>query len=64
MVNIAEKFIKLGYILKIDLETKFLPSRPKIAFTQLGAGELVVLIHGIGGNKENWYSNIEIVKKL
>ena len=49
--------------MKIDLETKFLPSRPKIAFTQLGAGELVVLIHGIGGNKENWHSNIEMLSK-
>ena len=49
--------------MKIDLETKFLPSRPRIAFTQLGAGELVVLIHGIGGNKENWYSNIEMLSK-
>ena len=49
--------------MKIDLETKFLPSKPKIAFTQLGAGELVVLIHGIGGNKENWHSNIEMLSK-
>ena len=49
--------------MKIDLPTKFLPSSPKIAFTQIGAGDLVILIHGIGGNKENWYQNMEVLSK-
>ena len=49
--------------MKIDLITKFLPSSPKIAFTQIGAGDLVVFIHGIGGNKENWYQNMEVLSK-
>ena len=49
--------------MKIDLVTKFLPSSPKIAFTQVGAGDLVIFIHGIGGNKENWYQNMKVLSK-
>ena len=49
--------------MKIDLLTKFLPSSPKIAFTQIGVGDLVIFIHGIGGNKENWYQNMEFLSK-
>ena len=47
----------------MDLITKFLPSNPKIAFTQIGAGDLVIFIHGIGGNKENWYQNMKVLSK-
>ena len=46
--------------MKIDLETKFLPSNPKIAFTQIGSGDLVIFIHGIGGNKENSFGGIGV----
>ena len=49
--------------MKIDLLTEFLPSSPKIAFTQIGAGDLVIFIHGIGGNKENWYQNMKVLSK-
>ena len=49
--------------LKIDLQTRFLPGSPKIAFTQIGTGDLVIFIHGIGGNKENWYQNMEVLSK-
>ena len=44
-------------------KTKFLPSTPKIAFNQVGDGELIIFIHGIGGNKENWQDNIEVLSK-
>ena len=44
-------------------KTKFLPGNPKIAFNQLGDGELIIFIHGIGGNKENWHDNFEVLSK-
>ena len=44
-------------------KTKFLPGNPKIAFNQLGDGELIIFIHGIGGNKENWQDNMEVLSK-
>ena len=43
--------------------TEFLPSNPKIAFNQRGDGDLIIFIHGIGGNKENWQKNMEILSK-
>ena len=46
-----------------QFKTKFLPSTPKIAFNQVGDGELIIFIHGIGGNKENWQDNIEVLSK-
>ena len=49
--------------MKIDLLTKFLPGSLKIAFTQIGAGDLAIFIHGIGGNKENCYQNMEVLSK-
>ena len=44
-------------------KTKFLPSNPKIAFNQRGDGDLIIFIHGIGGNKENWHENMEAISK-
>jgi len=32
---------------------------PHIAVDSCGEGELLILLHGIGGNKRNWASNIE-----
>jgi len=44
-------------------ETKFLPRNPRIAFNQHGDGDLIIFIHGIGGNKENWHGNMEVLSK-
>lgn len=32
----------------------FVPGRPRIAYEAAGAGETVVFLHGIGGNRTNW----------
>jgi 3-oxoadipate enol-lactonase len=32
---------------------------PHIAVDHMGTGDLVVFLHGIGGNKRNWYPNLE-----
>jgi 3-oxoadipate enol-lactonase len=32
--------------------------RPFIAVDHMGAGELLVFLHGIGGNKRNWHDNL------
>jgi 3-oxoadipate enol-lactonase len=44
-------------------KTRFLPSLPKIAFNQCGDGDLIIFIHGIGGNKENWHENMVVFSK-
>ena len=36
------------------LETSFTDSSPRIAADCLGAGPLVLFLHGIGGNRSNW----------
>ena len=33
---------------------------PYISVNECGEGELLVLMHGIGGNKRNWVMNIEV----
>ena len=37
--------------------TRIGPS-PHIAVDHMGAGDLVVFLHGIGGNKRNWHPNV------
>jgi 3-oxoadipate enol-lactonase len=32
---------------------------PYLSVDHIGAGELIVLLHGIGGNKRNWHDNLE-----
>ncbi|ABQ70555.1 MULTISPECIES: alpha/beta fold hydrolase [Sphingomonadales] len=32
---------------------------PRLAFSFAGEGELVVMLHGVGGNRRNWLSQIE-----
>ena len=36
------------------------PGRPAIAYEARGSGEAVVFLHGIGGNRENWASQLEL----
>ncbi len=46
------------------LKFKYISNNPKIAVNYCGKGDLIIFLHGIGGNKTNWNRNlIEISKK-
>lgn len=38
----------------MEICTYLLPSKPKIAYDQIGTGSPVLFLHGIGGNRTNW----------
>lgn len=38
--------------------TSFVGPAPRISIDSVGEGELVLFLHGIGGNKRNWHSNL------
>ena len=41
----------------------FISSNPKISVKFCGKGELVIFLHGIGGNKNNWDQNLPEISK-
>lgn len=43
------------------LETTLIGPSPRIAVESVGSGELVVFMHGIGGNRRNWRDNLPVV---
>ena len=45
------------------LKKEFIGSEPRLSIKYLGIGDLVILLHGIGGNKDNWDKNIVEVSK-
>ncbi|MCA0276850.1 MAG: alpha/beta hydrolase [Proteobacteria bacterium] len=42
------------------IKTSFVGSSPRIAVESVGKGELVVFMHGIGGNRRNWRDNLPV----
>ena len=42
----------------------YISQRPKICFHHMGKGELIIFLHGIGGNKNNWDLNIIKLSKF
>ncbi len=38
--------------------TEFIEPAPRLAVDHAGAGPLVVLLHGIGGNRSNWHDQL------
>src|SRR4051812_22686279 len=42
-----------------ELSTLFIPGRPQLACDAVGAGPLVIFLHGIGGNRTNWLDQLE-----
>ena len=42
-----------------QLKTIKIGSKPSISVDYLGEGEMIVFLHGIGGNKKNWEENVE-----
>ena len=37
-------------------------TRPRIALEYAGSGEAVIMLHGIGGNRTNWWDQIDFLK--
>nr|WP_047169566.1 alpha/beta fold hydrolase [Sphingomonas sp. Y57] len=43
------------------MKTERIGPKPHIAVDHDGAGELVLLLHGVGGNRRNWRDNIQAI---
>jgi len=39
-------------------KTERIGAAPQIAVDRMGSGDLLVFLHGIGGNKRNWHDNL------
>jgi 3-oxoadipate enol-lactonase len=44
--------------MSIIIATESVPPAPKLAVDHAGAGELVVFLHGIGGNRTFWHEQL------
>lgn len=42
------------------MRTDFVPGHPKIAYDHRGTGDVVLFLHGIGGNRTNWRDQLPI----
>ena len=45
------------------MKKTFVSNEPKISIKYDGTGDLLILLHGIGGNKDNWDLNFSILSK-
>ena len=45
---------------KTAIKTERILDNPKIAIDHAGEGELLVMMHGIGGNRTNWTEQVEV----
>lgn len=41
------------------VKTEFVPGSPRIAYVAAGSGDVILFMHGIGGNKSNWSAQID-----
>jgi 3-oxoadipate enol-lactonase len=41
-------------------KTDFIPGRPRLAVDHMGAGPLLVFLHGIGGNRGTWHDQLPV----
>ncbi len=46
-----------------EIETVFIEGTPRLACDLAGNGELVVLLHGIGGQRQNWHDQLPAFAK-
>jgi 3-oxoadipate enol-lactonase len=40
--------------------TEYIPGPPRIALDHAGAGQLLIMLHGIGGNRTNWHDQLPV----
>ena len=45
------------------MKKNFVSDKPKISIKYDGKGDLLIFLHGIGGNKDNWNLNLPILSK-
>jgi 3-oxoadipate enol-lactonase len=45
--------------MSITNQTDFVPGKPRIAYDHQGTGEVVLFLHGIGGNRTNWRAQLQ-----
>ena len=45
------------------MKKTFVSTEPKISIKYDGTGDLLIFLHGIGGNKDNWDLNLSIISK-
>ena len=45
------------------MKKTFVSNKPKISIKYDGTGDLLIFLHGIGGNKDNWDLNFPILSK-
>ena len=43
----------------MKIKNKKISSNPSISIDYLGDGDLIIFLHGIGGNKKNWEDNLK-----
>ena len=48
---------------------RYISKSPKISVKYFGKGDLIIFLHGIGGNKDNWdldlaIRNLNVVKSM
>ncbi|MDE0333509.1 MAG: alpha/beta hydrolase, partial [Defluviicoccus sp.] len=44
------------------IHTTFVDGTPRLAVDRAGSGPLVLLMHGIGGNRSNWTAQVEALR--
>lgn len=42
-----------------QIRTSFIGPTPRLVISEVGAGEAVVFLHGVGGNRKNWTQNLQ-----
>ncbi len=45
------------------IRTEFVPGDPRIAYDIVGSGDVVLFLHGIGGNRTNWHDQLPVFAK-
>ena len=45
------------------MKKTFVSTEPKISIKYDGTGDLLIFLHGIGGNKDNWDLNLSVISK-
>ena len=47
----------------MTIDTRYIDGKPRLAFDVAGAGPPVIFLHGIGGRRQNWHSQIKALQK-